>query len=84
MEVGTVPGVRADSLLSSRRPVSAQPPAFEIEPTARSEDETYSASHQAPDRGLADEDSVTNDNAPPEQETPSDPGDQSTRINIFA
>jgi len=48
MEIGPVPGVRAVSLLNVQRPESAQPPVFEIDPAARADDETYSASRQTP------------------------------------
>ena len=84
MEIGAVPGVRANSQLSVRRPESAHRPAFEIDPTARTGEETYSASHQAPERGLEEEDSCSDEDAEPEQASPSDLGDQSTKISIFA
>ena len=57
MEIGPISGIRASSLLTVRRTESTQAPVFEIDPSARADDETYSSSKQNPDRGLADEDS---------------------------
>ncbi|MGA7856387.1 MAG: hypothetical protein WCA11_00555 [Terracidiphilus sp.] len=59
MEIGPVTGVRAVSLLSVRKADAAQLPVFEIDPSARAGDETYSSSNQQSGRGLEDEDSTT-------------------------
>jgi hypothetical protein len=52
MEIGRVNGIRAISLLSVQRSENAAPPIFEIDASARADDEAYSSSSQTPDRGL--------------------------------
>ena len=52
MEIGPVSGIRAISLLSVQRSENAAPPIFEIDASARADDEAYSSSSQTPDRGL--------------------------------
>ena len=54
MEIGPVNGIRAISLLSVQRSENAAPPIFEIDASARADDEAYSSSSQTPDRGLED------------------------------
>jgi hypothetical protein len=55
MEVGPITGVRALSLLNPSRAVSALDPVFKIDATGRADDETYSPSRKAADRGLEEE-----------------------------
>lgn len=83
MEVGPITGVRAVSLLNVKRTIDAQPPVFEIDPTARAGDEPYSPSHQAPDRGLEEDSGITEDDAT-QPETPSTPSGNHPRVNFFA
>jgi len=84
MEIGPVTGVRAVSLLTVQKTTDAQPPVFEIDASARTGDETYSPSRQAPDRGLENEDSDAAADDEAEQETPQQPGEKGTRIDFFA
>jgi len=84
MEVAPITGVRAVSLLNVQRTESNQPPVFEIESSARTGDETYSSSHQAPDRGLEDEGSDLAEEDETEPETPPSSSRRTTRINFFA
>ncbi len=84
MEIGPITGVRAVSLLSVHRVESTQPPVFEIDPSARAADETYSTSSQTPDRGLADEESNLDEDEDTESEASVLPVRTGTRINFFA
>ena len=55
MEVGSITGVRALSLLNPSRAVSALDPIFKIDLTGRADDVTYSRGRKAADRGLEEE-----------------------------
>ncbi|HUX28694.1 MAG TPA: hypothetical protein VMV39_07895 [Terracidiphilus sp.] len=84
MEIGPIPGGSEISRLNVQRRENTQFPVFEIEPSARTGDETYSASHQAPERGLEEEDAGTAEDNETGQETPSSPTQDGTRISFFA
>jgi hypothetical protein len=57
MEIGPMSGVRAVSLVTVHRIESALPPAFEIDASARADDEAHAAERQTAKRGLEEEDS---------------------------
>jgi hypothetical protein len=61
MEISPIPGVRAIGLLKTERPENRVPPAFAIDASARTGDETYSSSRQAPRRGLEEDESETDE-----------------------
>jgi hypothetical protein len=84
MEIGPITGVRAPSLLSVQRMENAQPPVFEIESSARTGDETYSSSHQAPDRGLEDEGSDMADDDENGPEAPPLRNGRGAKVDFFA
>lgn len=86
MEIGPVNGIRAISLLSVQRHENDARPIFEIDASAKADEETYSSNRQTPDRGLEGEEF----DSPPEEEvnsalealpTASKPG---TAVNLFA
>lgn len=85
MEIGPVCGIRAISPVGVKRPESSAPPAFDVDASARADDETYSSSRQKSERGLEDEETESGDE---ESGTGSDilsPGTSSgTGINLFA
>jgi hypothetical protein len=84
MEIAPIPGVRALLLLNVQKTIGAQPPPFEIESSARTGDETYSSSHECPDRGLEAEDSDFAQDGETEPEVPPPPSKTGSRINYFA
>ncbi len=84
MEIAPITGVRAPSLLQVKRSENSQSPVFEIAPSARTGDETYSSSHQTPDRGLEEEDSGVVEEDETEQEAPPPPDGTGAKINCFA
>ncbi len=55
MELGPVPGIRAVALVTARAEPRLQP-AFVVDPSARSGEETWSSSRQKAERGADDED----------------------------
>jgi hypothetical protein len=61
MEIGPIPGVRAIGLLKTERPENRVPPAFAIDASARTGDETYSSSRQAARRGLEEDEPETDE-----------------------
>jgi hypothetical protein len=84
MEISPIPGVRAVSLLNVPKTDSTHPPAFDIEPPARTGDETYSSSRETPDRGLEAADSDSAEDSETEPETPPPESEAGARINYFA
>ncbi|MFZ0743140.1 MAG: hypothetical protein WAM85_01985 [Terracidiphilus sp.] len=84
MEIGPITGIRAVNLLAVKRPGSADFPVFEIDPSARPDDETYSSSSQTPHRGLEEEDSASPTEDDLEPETPSLQATPDSNISFFA
>ncbi len=84
MEIGPITGVRQVSLFSGQRTESSQPPVFEIDPSARPGDETYSASSQTPKRGLEGKDSDEPGEEDAELEASPTPDRQGGGISCFA
>lgn len=84
MEIGPITGVRAVSLLGTQRTESSPHPLFEIDPSARAGDETYSAARQTPKRGLEEEDSGEPEEEEFEYSAPPIPARRGGGINYFA
>lgn len=85
MEIGPISGIRAVTLLGQRKAESALAPRFEIDASARPDEDHYAPPRQQPDRGLEDEERET---AEEEDSSPSngenEPAPPSGRVSFFA
>lgn len=82
MEIAPIPGIRTFGLTNVQR-VDVQAPRFEVDATARTDDETYSPSSQTPDRGLEEDESPQTEE-PEEPASASDLPGSGTTINLIA
>jgi len=84
MELGPVTGVRAVALLNPARFENSAPHGFIIDPSARAGDDAYTASRQAPDRGLEEEESSLDDEREAASEAVGFSRSRSAKISYFA
>jgi len=85
MEIGPVSGIRAISPVGVQKPEGSMLPVFVIDPSARTDDETYSSSSQESGRGLEGEESSSRDGEPGADSDDLQPQTSAgVGINVFA
>ena len=80
LELAPIPGLRAVSIASPLGEQELLRPPLAIEESARAGDDAYTPSHQAPDRGLEDEESTSEEECEIDQK--SDARHPASRIDL--
>ncbi len=81
MELAPIPGLGAVSMVSPLGKQDLVHPPLVIEESARTGDDAYTAGHQAPDRGLEDDESTSEEEG--EIDPKSDARHPASRIDLI-